>query len=168
MGVPTDQVYVVAREVLDALVASWPVDATALPDRQYVHSGNAIWDCDQLVVSVEGTFPHTGNVNSEEATAHPAAAGFGMRAVRLAIWLVRCIDVGVVNEASGDVTPPTQAQADADAAVILSDATALVNVLIGVAGDLASCHGVSFEGWQAMGPEGGLSGGVLRVRVSLY
>ena len=55
------------------------------------------------------------------------------------------------------------------AAVVLADPMVIVECLWKAyeAGDLASCKGLVFRRWQAVGPSGGLTGGVMRLSVNL-
>lgn len=169
MAPPVDKIYTLARASLDAIVDRWDVEAAPLPAKQYVSNGLVIWDeCEQLAVEVERTNGSQGDVATATIDQSFASPGFAMRTVSLAIWLIRCVaDIETVGT---DVVLPTAEQMEADAQVLLADPTSMLNALVAAskAGDLASCNGVAFDEWTAQGPDGGLGGGVLRVRLALY
>lgn len=160
--------YDVARTALDLLVADWPADpdvALPLPARRYVNWGAVIWDCDQIVVSIERTFGHTGDVSAEQIDVQPMT--MAVRAVTLAIWIVRCVpDI----DASGEqIVLPTPAELEASAQVFAADTDQVLAILARRQRqhDFASCDGLGFENCLASGPEGGFAGGVTRLRAEI-
>ena len=158
-----ERLYGIARQLLDVAVAGLD-DHTqgGAPARQYVSDGPLIaWDCEQVVVTVESTLGHEGDVTTEVASPVNCLM---MRAAQLGIWVVRCAPT--VTE---DGLPPLAQDVDDNAAVVLTDVMVLADVVADAyrRGELLGCHGLAFQQWQGIGPEGGLVGGVLRVRVDL-
>ena len=166
MAPPTDRLFTLARSFLDQIVAGWPGDAEPLPDRQYVSNGLVVWDCcEQLAVQVERTYGIEGDVTGE--TVITKGVGFAMRAATVAITLLR-FQPDLADEGDSVVIPSAQEIEDG-AAVLLGDATALLNVIVAAqkAGDLVNCDSLAFEDWNSQGPEAGIGGGILRVRAAL-
>lgn len=158
------RLYDLAGATLDLLTTDWPTDeaiALALPARQYVNAGDVIWDCEQLVVSVERTFGEVGDVTVEQFDSHTAT--MAVRAVTLAIWLIRCVPD--LNEQG----PPPAIDIELAAAATLADADAITGILAARTRlhEWAGCESAALENWQAQGPMGGFGGGVLRARVGL-
>lgn len=166
MSPPVTRLYDIARAFLDAVVDGWPAEAPPLPSRRYVSNGLVFWDCcETLAVEVERTFGIEADPSVEQIIQVPGL--LGMRAATIAVWLIRkVVDIDEQGEA---VVFPAADEIEDDAQVVLADAQAVLNVLIDAqrAGTLATCQGVAFENWTAQGPEGGLGGGVLRVRAML-
>ena len=159
-----DRLYGVARQILDAVAAGLEQAGGdhKPPSRQYVSDGNLVaWDCEQLVVAVASTFSHDGNVATEY---QGTAVAMAPRAAEVEVWLVRCCPTP-----DDDGEPPAADAIDASAAVVLADPMIILDTLWRkhAAGELASCKGLAFRRWQAVGPSGGLTGGVLRLVVNL-
>lgn len=156
-----DRIIGLARAALTAVENHF---GAALPERRYVSDGLIAFDCEQLAVQVERTFGQGGNIAGEQIEPLSASAGFAMRAATLAIWLLHCAPV-----VGDDGSPPSVTDIEASAEAVLVGAQRLLNALVAAqrAGELAGCHGLAFETWQGVGPDGGLVGGVLRVRVAL-
>lgn len=157
-----ERLYGVARQVLDLVAAALDATPAGAPDRRYVSDGPLVaWDCEQLVVAVEGTVSHDGDLMVE--TPGPVNC-LVMRAATLGVWIVRCAPT-----VEDDGTPPPADDIDANAAVMLADPTVMLDAIVTAyqAGELAGAFGLALLGWDGVGPEGGLVGGVLRVRVDL-
>lgn len=161
-----DRLYLVASKALEVIVAAYatfdPADVAPLPDRRYVADGTAVYDCEQLTVQVERVYSTQG------ATAQEVVADqncLGMRSATLAITTLRCVPS--INSKGQAPKPDAIAAA---ARRVLPDPTVQWEALRDGfrSGALAPFdNGLAFEAWQAIGPDGGLSGGVLRVRWSL-
>lgn len=157
-----DRLYDLAAAVLDVAVAALVESDAGCPDRRYVADGPAVaWDCEQVVVTVEGTFGHGGDVSSE--TTEPIRC-LWMRGARLGIWVTRCAPTMDDNG-----NPPPAAEVDANARAVLADPQVLADAVVAAYkdGQLVDVPGLSLEQWQGIGPEGGLTGGVLFVRADL-
>lgn len=157
-----DRLYGIARQILDTASAGLTAAGLTAPERQYVADGNMVaWDCEQLVVAIVATYSHEGNVAQE--TQMPAFA-MAPRAAEVEVWLARCAPT--MDE---DGTPAAAEAIDASAGVVLADPMVILDCLwrAHAAGNLASCKGLVFRRWQAVGPSGGLTGGVLRLAVNL-
>lgn len=158
MATPPDRLYGIARQVLD--IAHGAI--TDPPERHYVSDGPLVaWDCEQVVVTAETMTGHAGDVSVEDQSPIGCLV---MRAALLGVWVVRCAPT---MDDDGD--PPSAAAIDTNAAVMLQDPLMVANALVAAyrAGTLSHCHGISLQGWQGIGPEGGLTGGVLRLRIDL-
>lgn len=163
MGNP-NRLYGLARQVLDTVAAGLEAANQPAPARQYVADGNLVaWDCEQLVVAVEQTLGHQGNVSAESLDPGLAFA-MAPRAAVMGIWLVRCCPT--VND---EGKPPAAERVDESAQLVLRDPQIMLETLwrAHAAGDLGDCQGLVFQRWQAVGPEGGLTGGVLRLSINL-
>lgn len=159
----TSRLYDLAAATLTAVGTHWPGDAEPLPDEQFVTNGLVIWEIDdcaeRLCTFVERTFGVEADVALEQITT--LGAGFANRGATVGVTLLRCVpDLD-------DNTVPTGVELDASAQIILGDAQALMNALIAAwkAGDLPGCGQLAFESWTAEGPQGGMGGGTLRMRM---
>lgn len=158
-----ERLYGIARAVLDVTVDALAASEAGAPARAYVSDGPAIaWDCEQVVVTVEGTFGHKGNVAVEDVSPMDCLL---MRGVTLGVWVVRCAPT--IGETEED--PPPADDIDANAAAVLADPMVILDGIADAyrAGLLVETHGMAFQNWTGIGPEGGLVGGVLRVRFDL-
>lgn len=161
MGDP-QRLYLLASQVLETVATGLADAGLVVPARRYVADGNAVaWDCEQLVVSVDSTQGYEGNVAAEQLG--PAFA-MALRAATLGVWIVR-----PAPALDDEGTPPPADEIDANAQVVLQDPMVTLECLwrAHAAGELGSCKGLAFQRWQAIGPSGGLTGGVLRLNVDL-
>lgn len=160
MAPPVDRLLGLAQTVLDAVVANWSDDAFPLPDLQYVADGAVPWDgCPTLAVSYVRSYPApSGDVTLEQLSAHPRQK-FTIASV-WDVWLLRCVPDMDVN--GTDIVMPAPDEVEAAADEVLVDAQALMNaVLSGVPG----CQHAALESCTAAGPQGGMAGNVVRVRL---
>jgi hypothetical protein len=140
------------------------VDAEPLPDRQLVSAGQAPWDCELLNVWVVRDYPTSGGPEGALMQSISSHAGHYFRAAVLGIQLVRCYPLG--PDQGG---PPPLATEVAAAETIHADVDRLWQALLYAAdrGEFSQRNGVVYEGWQAVGPEGGLAGGVMTLHALL-
>lgn len=161
---PRTAVFDLCAAALQAVVAGWPdpSDAPALPDRQYVTNGDVMWDCEQLVVQAESTYPTQGDPRVQNYWADDAV--LGMRGLVFAVWLIRCVP-DIDAQGSEVILPSATAMQDS-ARDLLGDADSILGILVDAqrAGELAGCNDLTFDGWTPVGPSGGLGGGVSRWR----
>lgn len=153
-----NRLYGIARAMLDCVAAAVPDP----PARLYVSDGPLVaWDCEQLVAAVERTASTAGNAAVE---VQDPTLGFVMRSATIGLWLVRCCPT-----MDDDGTAPPADQIDASAQTVLADPTVMVRALWAAqqAGTIGGCRSMAFLGWQGVGPQGGLTGGVLRMAVDL-
>lgn len=151
-----------ADRALKAIVDNWPETSQPLPDRRYVTNGQVFVDCEQLTVGIERIYGTEGVVSAE--TWNQDAMLFGFKSVVLSVMLLRCVpEIEAVMET---VTLPSGDDIDASAGVILGDAVDVWNLLQAAqdADRLATTNGLAFQDWNFIGPEGGIAGGVTRVR----
>lgn len=163
MPLPLTAMFDLAKATLDVLVAEWPVDATPLPDRRYVTNGLLIWDdCESLAIMVENSYGTEADPTQE--LSDPMGMAFAMRGTSLGVALLRC-----VPDIDDNGAPPSAAEIEGAAELILTDAMAVFNTLVAaqVSGQLATCTGLAFDRWTSEGPAGGLGGGVTRFRALL-
>lgn len=157
-----DRLKTLLDDVLAAVVALWPAEAAELPALQYVANGAVPWDgCETLAVSLDRTFgAPSGDPTLEQMTVQPAL--ILIRCAVIDVFLLRCVPT--VTD-SGAMPAPADVEASAD--IILRDAQALTNVIVEAAanGTIPGCKALSLENWTAAGPEGGMGGGILRIRV---
>lgn len=155
-----------ALAVLGALVMEWPAEAEPLPQRQGIVAGLPAWDCEQIIVAIENSFSHSGDVSTEVRDFQQAGATWGIRGVALAVWIIRC--ASTEQSINNRVILPAMDALTAEAEIIGRDGIAVQNVLMDAqrSGLLAGCNGLSFDQWQTQGPEGGFGGSVYRLRVS--
>lgn len=163
------RIWLLANIVKQAIIDGYECENVELPCDRFVSPGTPAWDYDDglLAVQVETTFGHSGLISTETLEPQLAMAGHALRGVLFAIHLIRCVPMVDVN-ADEPVFPSIDAKEDA-AEVILTDAQLLLNVLVKAErdGDLPGCSGIVFQQWQSVGPQGGLGGGILRVRIGL-
>lgn len=165
-GPATSTLYDLARAALNSIVAHWPVDAEPLPDIQYVSNGLLAADgCDMLAVQVERTFSTEADPGVEGLFV--LGPGFTNRAVVLKCTMLRCVPVIDTDDAGNVTYIPTPTEIETSAVVVLYDSQAMFNALVaGQANDeLGGCQSMAFESWTSEGPEGGIGGGSLRVRM---
>lgn len=164
----TSRLFNLASAARDLLVQDWPTDdtiASPLPDREYVNNGAVIWDCEQLVVSVERTFGIIGDVTQEIFDAQYGT--MALRAMTIAVWIIRCVPD--IDSSGQEIILPTPAALEESAAELLADEDQVIAILAKAQreGRFAGCESLAFENWQAQGPEGGFGGGVTRLRIGL-
>ena len=166
------RLYVLAQAVKDAVVAGYAAyitsgdlpDDMALPDRQYVAPGAPPHDCELLAVQVESTAAYTGDLGSGTTSPWLGSAGHAMQAATVAVHVVR----GVPTLTEQGDPPSTDSEEDASA-LILTDALAVLGSIVAAQrdGDLPRCASVALLGWTAIQPNGGLGGGIVRIRLGL-
>lgn len=158
--------YNLASNVLDAIVAGWPVGATALPERQYVTFGDVAWDCEQLVVAIERVFGIDGDVTGETYIQDGTLRGF--QGVTVGAWLIRCVP-DIDSALDGQLIFPSVADLDASAQILCADPIHMWNTIASAqaAGAIASCNGLAFQDADPAGPLGGFGGTLLRVRMQI-
>lgn len=161
------RIWLLANAVKDALVDGFAAAGVDLPARRFVSPGLPAWDCELLAVQAERSFGYAGNLTTEQLDPMLGAAGHTMRAVVFALHLIRCVPV--VDQAAETVLVPEVGDEEEAAETILTDAQVMLTALVAAqrAGDLPRCSGLALETWTNVGPQGGLGGGILRVRLGL-
>ena len=162
-----DAIDTLAHAVKDAVIDGYAALSEPLPAHRVVAPGTPALDCEGLYVFVERTFAHDGNVVQEVLQPMPAAAGFSLRACTIGVLLVRCVPV--VSQQGQRAVPPKAEDEEAAAQQILRDATLVVTILGAAqkAGQLAGCNSLALENWTSRGPDGGLAGGLHRLRAGV-
>lgn len=165
MAPAPDRWWTVAEQVRTAIVSGYDTAGVELPDRRVITFGPPAADCEMLAVQLERVYGIGGDPTVAVLESKAPAAGFAMRGATFAVWLLRCIPD--VDLALDQLVLPSVTDEEAAAAVIFTDAQLLSNVLAAAvkAGGLPGCASVAIEDWQNIEPQGGLGGGVLRLRV---
>lgn len=155
--------YAVAVAAKVAVVDYYAARGVTLPARRLVTPGLPAWDCELLAVQAESLIPFDGDVLLGTSSSREAAPAFQMRAVNLGITVARCTPL------SDDGEAPAAQLEEATAKIVLTDAGLCWNALVAAqaAERIPCCGSLGFLSWTALGPEGGLVGGLLRVAVSL-
>lgn len=159
---PADRVYLVARAVLDAVVDHYATEGVDLPERRYVSDGPMVaWDCEQLVVYVERTFPGLADVEQPRVVD-----GLEVRSAVMQAEIVRC---SPTIDDENAVNFPDPAEIEASAMLTLADAVLLPAAIRAAykAGELGCCHDVVIGGWAGLGPMGSLVGGRAQITMQL-
>lgn len=153
-GNPPVSPHVVASSILALLNSEWDQAVSSsnpLPEHQYVAAWTPIaYDCEQLVVQVERAWPHEGGL-IETPQNRIAHLGFAMRAMTVAIHLVRCLTVD--PQVSADTM-------DAEAEIRLDDYRAVCQIIVGGIRDIVACNSAAFLEWtptEAADMQGGIS-----------
>lgn len=167
MAPDPDRVWLMAQSVKAAIEAGYTAAGVDLPERVFVSPGLPAWDCEELAVQVEANIGQEGDIAAEVLQPRLPGAGHALRAIRVALHMIRCVPT--VDQAADEPVIPTAAEEEYAAETILVDSQLMLNCLVAAqrAGDLPSCSGLVFEQWQNVGPDGGLGGGILRVRLGL-
>jgi hypothetical protein len=163
-----------ATAALNAIITGWPTfpdsewpHKAALPDSAFVALSLPAWDCEQLVVSTERTFGSEGSPSQERIV--PIGDGVPwLRVLVLSIQIVRCCATVDAN-IEGATFPAAQVMTD-EALTILTDADLVLHCLIRAQArnELAGCGGIALENWKALPEQGGLHGGLTRVRLATF
>lgn len=159
MAFPPTRIYDLAEVLLAQVVARHGAD---LPARQYVSPGPPPWDCELVAVHCELTAGMGGVVGVQALEPHQQHAAHTMRYGTFVVTIVRCVPVG-------DTALPSTDRLEAAAAQLFGDAQRMLNSVVAAEkdGDLAGCHGVVFDRWQVLGPEGDMVAGQLRLQLGL-
>jgi hypothetical protein len=165
MAPPASRIYDVCADVLGAVIDR---HGAPLPDRAYVSAGPPAWDCELLATWCETTAGQAGNAAADVVEPLRSHAGHTMRTGVFVVTLVRCTPA--LPDVEGDqVVLPSTDEEQAAARELYEDAQRVLNALVAAekAGELPTCNGMAFAGWNTLGPEGGLVAGELRVRIGL-
>lgn len=151
--------YVLAGDVLDALVSHFASEGVDLPSRRYRTIGVPATDCEQVVVSVPSLFsglPGSSNLG-------PLRPGV-TNAVELALYVIRC-----VPKLDDSGNPPDPGELETSAEELLTDAATLRDAVFAAdkAGVFGNCNDVVLAECTAIGPEGGYAGWRQTLRVGL-
>lgn len=165
MAPSADRIWLLAQELRDVIRLGYAAAGVDLPERQFVSPGLPAWDCEILAIQLERTFGIAGNLAAEIVEPQLPQAAHAMRGATFAVWLVRCVPT--IHDDGTNIHVPSVTEEEAAAKIIYSDVQLLLNVIVAAqrAGNLPGCSGLAFEAWQGVGPQGGLSGGYLRLRL---
>lgn len=148
-----------AASIRQAIVDYYDIeaDAPSLPaERLIVNCAFAqhALDCEQLVVAVDDLAPDIGG--------EPTGRSFGGYAATITVGVVRCVPV---LSDSGD--PPSAAEIEASAAVVLADLSLVGGALAVWAAATQTCRYVTLGRGAPIGPEGGVGGVTFPLVVTL-
>jgi hypothetical protein len=163
----TERPWELANALLDAIVSAYETEAVELPGRRYVTVGPVAHDCEQLTVAllrVVGA-SELGGPAQEQVEVQRC---LHWRVAQFSISVVRCWPTGDIGR---DGQPLAPAVADIEAATrkVAKDVQLVTSAVLDalVADDLGVGPTLAFEQWEPLGPNGGLVGGALTLRVSL-
>lgn len=164
---PSNRTYTIAHHILDAVVEYYQTQNVPLPERRYVAPGTPVLDCEQLTVHAERSFANAGDVGLQVVQPLLRHPGHAMRTMVYVVSLWRCVPN---PETQGDslILAPVSEE-EAAAAEIQADSIHLFNAMLVAERDglLGGCDLQAILEWVAVGPEGGLAGGYLRLWVGL-
>lgn len=144
----------VADALRDAAVAAVAAASRPAFPRAYIAEGSSIaWECEELIVEV-------GTVRSGLPSA-PASTPLGRQSTfyaELNVHALRC------SATQDDVLETDPAAIEISAAGILADGSALLDAARAVSG---TCGDLVLVGLSFPGPQGGLTGAILRTLVLL-
>lgn len=165
MAPPPDRIYDVCADLLGAIIDR---HGGELPDRAYVSAMAPPMDCELVATWCERTYSHTGNVVEEVIEPHRSQASHVLRAGMFVVTMYRCTPA-VPDDVGDQIVLPSTDEEQTAARTLYTDAQRMQNALRAAerAGELAECNGLAFDSWTGLGPEGGMVGGELRVRVGL-
>lgn len=143
-----------------------PLSSNALPERRYVSDGLPAWDGEQVTVQVTRLF--AVDENGGDGGGFPVGP-FVRRGAEMVIQIIRAAPV--MSDGSEDLVgeAPPPADIAASAQRKLADSQMIDQALITgyKDGTLPGCNGLFMVGWMSDGPEGGLVGGSVTVRMML-
>lgn len=153
--------YDLAVVAKDAVVAYYLAQGVELPERRYVADGIPAWfpGCPQFttrIVRVYSGTPGAETVGEVDCLVQFTAV--------VGLEVTRCVPT--VND-RGD--PPPADDVEASAGVVLADPALLFSAVFDAyqSGDFGDCGGLAYEQWTAKGPDGGMAGGELTVRLQI-
>lgn len=151
-------------QALAAIEDGYTAAGVTLPDRRLVSAGQSPWDCELVNVWVQRDYPTAGGPEFATLLSIAAHPGHFFRAAVLGVQVVRCYPT--MSDA-GDPPDPTEETLAAD--LVHGDVDLVWQSLLAAsaAGRFSQRNGVAYEGWTALGPDGGLAGGVLTVHALL-
>ena len=161
---PASRIFDLLAACRDAVVTYYALGGIDLPERRVVTPGLPAFDCEGLYVQGERHYAHQGNIGLETLDPLDEDGDVFLRALVVSVWLARC-----THTQDDDGTIPTADEEESDARLVYADAAYLLNAIVGAVNDglLPGCNGLVFESWQGIGPEGGMGGGALRVRLNM-
>jgi len=165
MAPPPERIWDVCADLLAAVIDHHGGD---LPDRTYVSAMAPPMDCELLATWCERTYSHTGNVVEEVIEPLGSSPSHVLRAGMFVVTMYRCTPA-VPDTVGDEVVLPSVDEEQAASRQLYTDAQRIQNALRAAerAGELPGCNGMAFDSWTGLGPEGGMVGGELRVRVGL-
>lgn len=154
-----------AQAIKMAVADHYAAQGVALPAWQQVLAWTPAYDCEMVAVYPEAAFAHDGSMNATDTAAAMADPAHAMRYARIAIAVVRCVPTLDDNG-----NPPATTVAEAAALPILTDALLVWDAVVAAqrAGTIPTCGSVAFESWASVEANGGLGGGVTRIRCAVW
>lgn len=150
-----DDLQVLAENTLQTIVDAFTAAGITLPDRRYVSNNGVAYDCEQVSVEI-------GSLSTGTATADRQVAA-KMPKVPVATLLVALIrDCQPMSNEDG--TPPSVEEIEAASDELLADATVLIRTFL-KGNAVEGCTDLAVQTCVPYGPEGGVAGWVLTLRV---
>lgn len=152
---------------MTAVVDGYASAGVDLPPRRFVSNGETAHDMEQLTVSFLRSYgvPPLGTPASESIEITQCLM---WRAAQFEVRLLRCAPVGVAR-ADGTFNPPSVASMEANAEEVMADERLITSCVLDAyrADAFGIGPNLALEDWAWLGPEGGLVGGRLRLRIGL-
>lgn len=163
----TETPWELANALLDGVVSHYETESVELPTRRYVTVGRATHDCEQLTVGLLRVIgaSELGGPAQEQVEVQRC---LHWRVAQFQIQVVRCWPVGDIGR-DGQPSPPAVADVEAAARTVAKDVQLVTAAVLAAfrADELGIGPTLAFEQWEPVGPNGGLVGGSLTLRLSL-
>jgi len=154
--------YDVCHDVLSVIESHFTAQGVTLPERRYVHTGQIVWECEEVVVGMIGAF--SGGPGQENTNRLNCGS---VRTLEIGALILRCASV---SDGPNVKTPPTPTVLDQEARQRMIDGWLMVEaVVLGHGNDqiLGRCSNISLGRCLAVGPEGGFAGMLLTIQIGL-
>ena len=165
MSIDVGVVVAAMRRLLDEVGVAATTMSNTLPERQYVTTGGAVYDCAQ--VSVSATSIATGIAGSPDAGQAVANCGPGWN-VLLEIAIVRDANESMVTRGRRTTVAPKVEDIEIDTVQADMDAASLTKAVETIAGPDWDQYGSVPASIQFGDVEGGLTAVVLTVTLNLW
>lgn len=146
-----EQLYILARTLLDETETRLTAAGRTIPGRSYVHVGSTAHDCDQLTVEIGRVFP--GQPGVETFGLEDREPCVGVRTAEFFVELVRCFPT---SQSSG--AAPTSSALDFASQELMTDGFVIVRGLSRAAAEHliadTACDEVSIGTLSFPPPEG--------------
>lgn len=157
---PNDYLYTIAQEILATAIDILNDASIEVPERTFVTFGEVADDCDLLAVAWQVLYTgEPGQPNNQ-----PEGQGFVTRSATFELRRIRCVSV---NSANG--TPPSPEEME-DAEAVMTDVWTLYQGFVARKGDrtfLEHCQAFAIGNVVAVGPVGGMGGGIIPLEVQV-
>lgn len=162
-----DRIRTIADQLLAAIVDHYEAENVELPELRFVSNGTIPYDGELLSVGAARLFGLSAGGDGVAGEGIAPLRCYRWSAVQFEVVLLRCSPTPPDNpyDDQPQVNPD---DVEANASDVYRDAEMVTHALVLAAknGDLGEGANLALEDWNIVG-EGGLSGGVMRVRVGM-